>query len=603
MRNYFKHKFSDFFFFYKYLGSRIFINLFLSVVVSLLDGLGLAMFIPLLQLLDESERYQSDSGNAGNMDYFIQALESLGLSMNLGNVLLLILFFFTLKGLFRYISSYYDVHLSVIFIRKVQLESVNIVSNLNYNYFVKLDAGKIQNSLSSEISRIYNAYKNYSASIQTMITVFVYLLLAVITNPQFAVLVMIGGALSNLVYREFYKKTKEASTNITIGFHTYHSFIIQQLQNFKYLRSTGQINIYNSKIKAVVNDLAEENRRIGFYSSILYASREPLAIFVVIGVIFIQIIFFGTSLGPIILSLLFFYRSLNQIIIFQNLWNSFLNFSGSLSSYKELMNDLNMHQVVYESGEKIKYINQIELHDISFSYGDKLLLKDIRIIIPKNKTIAFVGSSGSGKTTLTNIITGLLQVQKGEVLVNNVNLNNINIQTYQSRIGYISQEPVIFNDTLFNNVTFWAEKNSQNFKKFLSCIDKASLKSFMSGLDKAEDSPLGNNGVMVSGGQRQRIAIARELYKSVDLLILDEATSSLDSGTEKEIQLYLDGLKGELTMVIIAHRLSTIKNADVIYLLDDGKIEAQGDFNYLKEHSDDFRKMVELQDFIDENKL
>lgn len=597
-----KNQFSDFLFFYRYLGFKIFINLFFSIISSLFDGLGLALFIPLLQLVDNSEQqYASSDGNAGNMDYFIQVLEIFGLSMNLTTVLLLIVIFFSLKGLFRFFSNYYSVNLAVTFIKKVQTDSVASISNVNYKHFVTLDSGKIQNSLTSEISRIYLAFQYYSSAIQSLITVFVYVGLAFLTNPQFALFVFIGGALSNFVYQKLYKKTKAVSKNITLGFHTYHAFIIQKISNFKYLRSTGQIFNYNKKIKKIIHDLGEENKLIGFYNSILVATKEPLSILVVVSVILIQVVFFETSLGPIILSLLFFYRSLNQIILFQNHWNSFLTYSGSLVSFKEFSDEINSNNINYEKGFNIDLINEVELKNISFFFGTKEVLKNINLKIEKLQTIALVGSSGSGKTTLSNILTGLLETDAGSVLINSIEIKKLNLVNFQSKIGYISQEPVIFNDSLFNNVTFWDEKNEKSLLKFHECLRNASLVDFFNGLENREDSRLGSNGVMISGGQKQRIAIAREFYRSVDLLILDEATSALDSGTEKEIQQYLDELKGKVTMVVIAHRLSTIKNADVIYMLNNGEIEDSGDFYTLKKNSFEFRKMVELQEFnIDE---
>jgi len=421
--------------------------------------------------------------------------------------------------------------------------------------------------------------------------------LAFLTNPQFALLVVIGGALSNLVYNRLYKKTKETSKKITLGNHTFHGLIMQQLHNFKYLRATGQINAYNRKIKEAILELVNRNKKIGFYNSILVATKEPLSISVVVAVIIIQTTYFNTSLGPIILSLLFFYRSLNQIIVFQNYWNSFLNYSGSLSSYKEFISELNQNRLNYDSGKAINNIESVELKGVDFSYDDKILLRGIDLKIQKNKTIAFVGASGSGKTTLTNIITGLLPVESGRLLVNGYDLKLSNIQQYQSKIGYITQEPVIFNDSLFNNVTFWAEKSKDNLMRFQESIEKASLSEFLANLELGGDTPLGNNGVMVSGGQKQRIAIARELYKNVNLLVLDEATSALDSSTEQEIQGYFEGLNGSLTIIVIAHRLSTIKSADVIYLLSNGEIEEQGDFYSLQEKSAEFKRMVELQDF------
>jgi len=575
----------------------MFVTLFLSFTVGLLDGIGLALFIPLLQLVDGNNVYDPDAGSAGNFDYFIKGLNAIGLNLNLITVLFLILFFFTLKGVFKFMESYYNVVLTTAFAKKIRLESVESITNLNYRYFIKMDSGKIQNSLSGEIDRIRRAYISYSASIQSFMTVLVYISLAFLTNPQFAILVVIGGILSNFLYTRLYKKTKETSRKITVDSHTFHGLIMQQIHNFKYLRATGQVSKYSNKLKKTIDDIAVNYRKIGFFNSILLSTKEPLSISVVVIVIMIQTYYFSTNLGPIILSLLFFYRSLNQVIVFQNHWNEFMNYSGALYSYKEFIGELRANSLNYNQGVEVNGIDKIELKDVQFSYADKIFLDNININISKNKTIAFVGPSGSGKTTLSNIITGLLPFEKGELLINGIDLKLSNIQQFQSRIGYITQEPVIFDDTLFNNITFWAEKNQENLNRFLETLKKASLSKFYEDQDLAEDTPMGNNGVMVSGGQKQRIAIARELYKKMDLLVLDEATSALDSSTEKEIQNYLEELKGNFTIIVIAHRLSTIKSADVIFLLKDGKIEGQGDFYSLLESSPEFKRMVDLQDF------
>lgn len=590
-------RFSDFRFFYSYLGNKIFVALLLSFSVGLMDGLGLAMFIPLLQMVDGSTEFQGNEENIGNLYYFIKLLNGLGLSLNLYTVLLLILFFFSMKGVFRFLESYFNMLLTINFARKIRTEAVESISTLNYKYFLQLDPGKVQNSLSGEIDRVRLSFVSYAAAIQAFMSVIVYVSLAFLTNPQFAILVAIGGSLSNLLYRRLYTRTKETSKHLTETNHDFQGLMIQQVQNFKYLRSTGQIQKYTSKVKVTIANIASKFRKIGFFNAILIASKEPMSIAVVVAVIFVQTYFFSTELGPIIISLLFFYRSLNQLILFQNNWNNFFNYSGSLWNHQSFISELKSNKINYTSGIPVPQIESLELQEIEFFFGDKKFIHNVNLNIPKNKTVAFVGPSGSGKTTLSNIITGLLPVDNGKILVNGLDLVSLNLGEYQSKIGYITQEPVIFNDTLYNNVTFWAPKTPENLIKFKEVIKKAALDDFLDNADLGEDIQLGINGVLISGGQKQRIGIARELYKNVDLLILDEATSALDSATEKDIQSYFDALNGKYTIIVIAHRLSTIRNADVIYLLKDGKIEAFGDFLELQRLSNDFKRMVELQDF------
>jgi ABC-type multidrug transport system fused ATPase/permease subunit len=190
---------------------------------------------------------------------------------------------------------------------------------------------------------------------------------------------------------------------------------------------------------------------------------------------------------------------------------------------------------------------------------------------------------------------GLIQPDSGTVLIDNTPLTKFRLETYRSKLGYISQDSVIFNDTIFNNVTFWAEPTPEVYKRFWEVINMASLKEFVESKPDKELTKLGDNGILISGGQKQRISIAREMFKKVEILVLDEATSALDSETELFIQENIEKLHGQFTIVVIAHRLSTIKNVDNIFLLENGRVVTSGDFDSMVKNSEKFKRMVSLQ--------
>src|SRR5690606_27059476 len=215
----------------------------------------------------------------------------------------------------------------------------------------------------------------------------------------------------------------------------------------------------------------------------------------------------------------------------------------------------------------------------------------------QNETIAFVGESGSGKTTIINLIISLLTPNKGNILIDGVDSGTIQKESYRRRIGYICQDPVIFNDTIFNNVTMWDSPTEANHIRFKKVMEQTSLTKFIAELSAQENTLLGNNGINISGGQKQRISIARELYKDVDILVLDEATSALDSETEKNIQDQINELQGKLTILIVAHRLSTIRNANKVVMLEQGQIVDINSFEGLQDTSPRFKQMVSLQAF------
>ena len=588
-----KKYFTGLSYFYSFLGYRILVIVFLSVIVGLLDGLGLSMFLPLLQLVSESATIDPDS--LGRLRFLVDFFEVADIPLNLISILCLMLVFFFGKGLMLYFSGIYKVNVQQWFIKKLRISLVKGLNRLSYKFFVNTDFGRIQNTLTGEINKVSGAYTEYFTSFQYGILVFIYMVFAFFIDAQFAILVSMGGALTNFLYKNLYKNTKEASRKLTGENNIFQNLIIQNVGNFKYLKATGASDNYTKRLIESTSRIEKTNKKIGKLDALLNAGREPILITVVVSVIIIQITYFDTDLGPIIISLIFFYRALGYLVHLQIRWNKFLGASGSLENMTKFGKELRTNQEIKGNISFKGPIETIEFSNVSFNYGKTSILNDISFRINKKETIALVGESGSGKTTLVNIIAGLLPVDQGEFHINQIQTTKINSHDLQKKIGYITQDPVIFDDSLFNNISFWAEKTEENLARFWNAVNKAALSDFVSSLPEKEHEPLGNDGIKLSGGQRQRIAIARELYKDVEVLILDEATSALDSETELVIQRNMDKLKGDYIIIIIAHRIATIKNADRIVVMKKGRISEVGSYNKLIKESPYFKKMVQLQ--------
>lgn len=566
----------------------------LSICVGVLDGFGLAMFLPLLQMVDDSSSVNPEG--LGNLDFLIEGLEYIGITLNLLTILMVMCIFFVLKGIVQYLSSLYEVNLRHFFVKTIRIALSNALSAMSYKAFVTSDPGRIQNTMSGEVSRVSLAYQSYFGAFQQVVMMCVYMLFAFFVDARFALLICLGGGLTNFVYQKLYKATKQSSRKLTYSRNHYQGLILQFVSNFKYLKATGFVRKYNNKLKDIIHLIEDSNRTIGKLSSIVNAIREPILIIVVSGVILIQVSFFGSALGPILLSLLFFYRALSAMILLQSHYNKYLEVSGSMENMTQFEQELEESKELDGKVSLKGFNDSIILNGVKFEYSGQEILKDINLKIQKNQTVAFVGESGSGKTTLINIIAGLMPVNSGDLIIDGVNINNLSKSTYQNRIGYITQEPVVFNDTIFNNISFWDDPTPENLARFSWATEQASIQSFIEELPQREQTILGNNGVNLSGGQKQRISIARELYKDVDILVLDEATSALDSETELAIQNGLDELQGKYTILIVAHRLSTVKNADRIILLNNGRISDEGSFPDLILNSSTFQKMVQLQE-------
>ena len=589
-----KKNFESFAYFYSYLRYRIFILVVLSIFIGVLDGFGLMMFLPLLQMVDGSSSVDSDS--LGNMRFLVDFLENSGISLTLFTVLGTMAFFFFAKGFVQYFAGIYRVNIREWFIRNLRVKNIFGLNKLTYKYFVVSDVGRIQNTLTGEIDRVSGAYFNYTKAFESFVLVVVYMGFAFYGDAQFALLVSVGGVLTNFLYKSLYKETKGYSRMLTEENNAFQSLVIQNVGNYKYLKATGSLDKYGRKLKEAVLKIRDSQRRIGKLDALLSAGREPLLVTIVVAAIYIQTTFLGADLAPILMSLFFFYRALNALIQMQLRWNKFLSVSGSLENMVGFEKELSENKEIQGKKNLEHGIEKIELSNIWFYYGNTPVLSNISLEIKKHETIAFVGESGSGKTTLVNIVAGLLPPSKGKYRINSESSQNLNMSEFQEKIGYITQDPVIFGDTLFNNITFWGDNNESNKEKFWKAIKQASILDFVLDLPEQEDTVLGNNGVNLSGGQRQRISIARELYKDVEILILDEATSALDSETEKAIQNNIDQLKGDYTLLIVAHRISTIKNADRIVVMKKGEITNIGGFKELVDSSSYFGRLVALQE-------
>lgn len=566
-------------------------------MVGILDGLGLAMFIPLLQMVDGPDQEVAPD-EMGFMSFVGNLLNSMGIQLTLGVVLFIILFFFSLKGLLKFFEGYVRVWNEQYFMRSVRERNIKALARFGFDNFMNADVGRIQNTFTTEVVKVNQGYRYYFLCMQYGVSVVVYIALAFLNNPTFAALVIVGGVLSGLIFTRMHRRTKALSQKITKDSHTFQGLLIQMVGFFKYLKATGLTPLYAKKIEKTNVAIEHSQRKAGNINAAMVALREPLIILVVILVILVQVFYFNESIGVIILSLLLFYRALTYLMGLQNFWNLFLGISGSLLNMNNFLEEL--HQGKEKTGKNIfdRFDHNITLQNVSLIKREKVILDNINLNFQRNSTNAIIGESGSGKTTLINTLAGLLKPTSGEVLVDGRDLATYKGETFQRHIGYITQEPVIFNDTVFNNVTFFAEKTPENLKRFNEALRKASMLEFVQELEYREETLIGNHGVSLSGGQRQRVSIARELYKEVDILLLDEATSALDSETEKMIRENIEQLKGQYTMFIIAHRLSTIRNADRIILLNQGRVEADGTFEELASSSPMFKSMLELQGVI-----
>ena len=574
------------------LGYHIYIFLILNLLIGLLDGIGLTMFIPLLSIATNSE---TSNESLGQLQIIIDFFKYIGIEINITNMLLLMVGMFVFKGITNYLKSLYMTKVNLVIAKKIRFNLIDYLNHLSYEGFTKMSIGRIQNHIIGESGKLLGAMNSFLNLVQITIMLLIYVGLAAVSNWQFAIIVGLGGLLLDFVYKYFNRIIQDIyRKQVNLG-NDFNEILIQAIHNFKYLKATNYFKSYDNRLRDNMTLSDEYSFKSTKLGAIMGNAREPLIIAIIALVVFIQAKFSEGNISSIIVSLLLFYRALGYITNFQGVWSSFIISSIAIESIDNIILDFKKQQEPQKTA-LINKIDNIKVENLNITFGNTPILKNISLNIPDKTSIALVGESGAGKTTLANVICGLQIPHGGDIIVDGKSLYESNLNSYRSKIGYITQESVIFNDTLFNNVTFWDKKTPETIKKFYNVMEMVSLTDFVNNLENKEDSTLGNNGILVSGGQKQIISIARELYKDIELLIMDEATSALDTETEKHIKDNIDLLHGKFTILIIAHRLSTIKNVDTIYLLEKGEISGSGDYNSLVQSSERFKRMVELQE-------
>jgi subfamily B ATP-binding cassette protein MsbA len=286
----------------------------------------------------------------------------------------------------------------------------------------------------------------------------------------------------------------------------------------------------------------------------------------------------------------------NLITPIKSLSQSFYNMqkgSAALDRIQELLQAENTIVEIPDAKSINSFNNSIELKNVGFSYGKKEILKNINLTIQKGKTIALVGASGAGKSTLADLIPRFHDVSSGEILIDGQNIKDLKIYDLRRLIGVVSQEPILFNDTLSNNITLGT--GGMNQQQIEDAAKIANAHNFILKKKEGYETFAGDRGSRLSGGERQRITIARAVLKNPPILILDEATSSLDTESERIVQEAINVLMQNRTCIVIAHRLSTVQHADEIIVLNQGEIIERGSHNNLMELSGTYRKLVEMQ--------
>ncbi len=580
----------------KNLGSKLYLVCLLSFLAALADGLGITMLIPILGYFEAGEL------PAGEIEImFFKLLESMGMEKSLLSIMFFICILFITKGIFVFIHLTYTGYLVANLSKDLKEKMFESYNHTSYSYFLKNNTGYYVNIFNDQINNFSLSFNRFSGFVSNSMMTFGYLSFAFLISWEYALMALSAGIVLMYLFKFLNEYMRLLSRKSVKEMEKLNKFLLQSLQSFKYIISTNQ----SHRLKNFVYNSTRKHRDYSFRSwsavALTQGIREPISVLLIALILFMQVYIMEGTINTVIVVIILFYRTIGSVITIQTNWQGVMSMIGSIEVVDKELEMLNKNKEYKGTIQFKEFKQSIEFQNVSFSYveGQKPVIKNMNLCIPANTTIAIVGESGAGKSTLVDLLTLIHRPSSGNIFIDGIDSKKICLSSWRSKIGYVSQETIIFDDSFANNISMW-QQNEFNNKDLIQRIRESAkiayINKYIEETPMQYDTIVGDRGVLISGGQKQRLFIAREIFKNPEMLVLDEATSSLDTESEKFIQNSIDALKGSITMVIIAHRLSTITNSDYIYVLSNGTIIEEGTYDDLsRKPNSKLSKMLDFQ--------
>ena len=581
--------------FLRYTGGKAYISLLIMVLLGLSEGVGLIMLIPLLQLIGFDGAEKSDRISLLVRDLF----EMTGLPLTLPTILCV---YVVILGLHAVASRYQEglnARLSLGYTQFMQDRLYTAFARVEWLCFTQTSGADVIRVVTSDLIRAGFATRQLLALIAVVVLTIIYIGVALSVSWVMTLFALACATAIFLILRPLIRRAHSLGEEFQTTVEDMYWVATEHLGGMKIAKSYSLDFEHAKNFSAVTNQVASKAIRF-------IQVDADTKMYHQIGAIVALSAFFYLSAKVItipsasLLLVVFVFARLSPMV--SSIQHYIQHIGNSLPAYRAASLMLSRFEAAAESPcpssvRPLPLKSAIRFSRVSFSYNgstESLALRKIDLVIQAHKTLAIVGPSGSGKTTLADLILGLLRPTEGTIFIDERPLSGERVHNWRSSIGYVPQETFLFHDTVRGNL-LWARRDATEGELW-NALELAAAAAFVSALPNGLDTVLGDRGIRLSGGERQRIALARALLRKPTLLLLDEATSSLDTETEQRIQDAIEGLHGELTMVVIAHRLSTIRRADSIVVLDRGRVVEAGAWEALAQKKGGrFRDLLEAR--------
>lgn len=587
---------------------------FLFIVLSILFSIvSVGMLMPFMELI-----FNADSnGISGLMketsnpvvkyirDFLIEHIEKGGEGISgkltmLGLICVVIISSIFLKNLFLYLSFYTLNPIKNLIVNSFRSDLYIKILHLPIGYFTEKRKGDLISRITNDVSEVETSLvSTLEGWVRDPLTIILNFAVLFYISPQLTVFILFSLPVMGFILGRISKSLKKQSNEVAIKHGESLSVLDETLGGLRVIKAFNVESILKNRFFKINDELLHFKNKISYRRDLASPMSEFLGV-----TVFCSILWFGGQLvltnkipleaSAFIGFLALFYNIINPS---KSLATSFSNMrkgSAAIIRIEEILNTTNTVDDNVDGKQILTFNDKIEFRNIRFNYEDAVILDGIDLTIEKGKTIALVGSSGAGKSTLADLIPRFHDVTSGELLIDGVNIKDYSLQSVRGLMSIVTQEPILFNDSIFNNIKLGKEDATE--EEIIAAAKIANAHEFIIRKENGYRSNVGDRGTKLSGGERQRLTIARALVKNPPILILDEATSSLDTESEKLVQDAINNMMQNRTSIVIAHRLSTIRHAHEIIVLQKGKIVERGTHVELMQQNGFYRKLVEMQE-------
>jgi subfamily B ATP-binding cassette protein MsbA len=584
-----------------------FLCILLSIVFSMVS---LAMLAPFLKLLFNQENLVLTKPEAilsasDVLDFLLYHISTLirenGAESALFFICIVIVVAILLKNVFLYLSYRILAPMRNGVLTRLRGDLYDKVLQLPVGFFTEQRKGDLISRMSNDANEVeWSVMMALEVLIKEPLNILFYLVMMVVISPQLSLFLLVFLPVMGLIIGRVSRSLKKQSTEAGEKNGMVLSILDETLGGIRVIKAFTAEKLIGNRFHRMNAELNHIRNKINFRKDMASPLSEVLGVLVLSAVLwFGGRLVLGHNAGDLtsegfITYILFFTQIINPSKALSSAYYNTKRGSAAIERIEEI---INAPVVVEEAANPViipSFEKSIEFKNVSFAYNDIPVLKNINLRLQKGKTIALVGSSGSGKSTLADLVPRFHDVTEGEILVDGINIKNYSIESLRQLMGIVTQEPILFNDTIANNIAL--SKPEASLEQIEHAAKIANAHAFIIRKDNGYDENIGERGGKLSGGERQRITIARAVLKNPPILILDEATSSLDTESERLVQDAINTLMKDRTSLVIAHRLSTVRHADEIIVLKKGEIVERGTHDELVARNGFYKRLVEMQE-------